>query len=109
MQEYNLNSETDTTKIIIGKLQRMFSSCQINVLVGSAFSLPQLKTLDNIESDLTAAILEEDKNKEYNIDTIKSKQIFLKNQLNPFKQPILMAKISRKKENLLKQLPILLI
>ena len=65
MQEYNLNSETDTTKIIIGKLQRMFSSCQINVLVGSAFSLPQLKTLDNIESDLTAAILEEDKNKEY--------------------------------------------
>lgn len=69
MQEYNLYSETDTTKIIIGKLQRMFSSCQINVLVGSAFSLPQLKTLENIESDLTAAILEEDKNKEYKIKT----------------------------------------
>ena len=82
MQEYNLYSETDTRKIIIGKLQRMFSSCQINVLVGSAFSLPQLKTLENIESDLTTAI---------------------------FKQPTLMAMISRKKENLLKQLPILLI
>ena len=67
MQEYNLYSETDTRKIIIGKLQRMFSSCQINVLVGSAFSLPQLKTLENIESDLTAAILEQDENKEYKI------------------------------------------
>ena len=67
MQEYNLYSETDTRKIIIGKLQRMFSSCQINVLVGSAFSLPQLKTLENIESDLTTAILEQDENKEYKI------------------------------------------
>lgn len=104
MQEYNLYSETDTRKIIIGKLQRMFSSCQINVLVGSAFSLPQLKTLENIESDLTTAILEQDENKEYKI-----KKIFLKNQLNQFKQPTLMAMISRKKENLLKQLPILLI
>lgn len=104
MQEYNLYSETDTRKIIIGKLQRMFSSCQINILVGSAFSLPQLKTLENIESDLTAAILDQDENKEYKIKTN-----FLKNQLNPFKQPILMAMISRKKESLLKQLPILLI
>ena len=69
MQEYNLYSETDTRKIIIGKLQRMFSSCQINVLVGSAFSLPQLKTLENIESDLTTAILEQDENKEYKIKT----------------------------------------
>lgn len=69
MQEYNLYSETDTRKIIIGKLQRMFSSCQINILVGSAFSLPQLKTLENIESDLTAAILEQDENKEYKIKT----------------------------------------
>lgn len=69
MQEYNLYSETDTRKIIIGKLQRMFSSCQINVLVGSAFSLPQLKTLENVESDLTAAILEQDENKEYKIKT----------------------------------------
>lgn len=104
MQEYNLYSETDTRKIIIGKLQRMFSSCQINILVGSAFSLPQLKTLENIESDLTAAILDQDENKEYKIKTN-----FFENQLNPFKQPILMAMISRKKENLLKQLPILLI
>lgn len=78
MQEFNLCSEPEERKIIIGKLQRMLSSCQINILVGSAFSMPQLKTLGTIEKDLTDAILEGDKDKEY-----KAKLEFFTTSMKP--------------------------
>ena len=49
MQEFNLNCGKDERDLILGKLKRMFSSSNINALIGSAFSLPYLKTLVEIE------------------------------------------------------------
>lgn len=78
MQEFNLLSKPEEYALIIGKLQRMLSSCHINMLIGSAFSLPQLKTLGNVENELSEALLKGDKDKEYNI-----KCNFFKNSLLP--------------------------
>ncbi len=50
---YNDNSEE--RKYEIKKLTNIFSSSHINVLLGSGFSTPLLKTLANIEKDLTEA------------------------------------------------------
>lgn len=80
MQEFNLCSEPEERKIIIGKLQRMLSSCQINLLLGSAFSLPQLKVLGSIEKDLTEAINNNDKEQEY-----KVKKEFFEKSVQPIK------------------------
>ena len=67
MQEFNLICGKDERALIIGKMQRMFSSSNINVLLGSAFSLPYLKTLDNVEKSLSEAMEKGDKGKEYKI------------------------------------------
>ena len=56
MQEFNLRCDKDTRALIIGKMQRMFSSSNINVLIGSAFSMPYLKTLKDIEKRLSVAM-----------------------------------------------------
>ena len=50
MQEFNLKCDKDARAIIIGKMQRMFSSSNINVLLGSAFSMPYLKTLKTLKN-----------------------------------------------------------
>lgn len=67
MQEFNLNCEKDDQTIIIGKLKRMFSSSNLNVLLGSAFSLPFLKTLKDIEKRLSVAMESGDKEEEYTV------------------------------------------
>ena len=51
----------------MGKLQRIFSSCNINLLLGSAFSLPYLQTLTDIEKKLSIAVESGDNHKEYEI------------------------------------------
>ena len=56
MQEFNLKCNKDERAIIIGKMQRMFSSSNINVLLGSAFSMPYLKTLKDIEKRQKARV-----------------------------------------------------
>lgn len=78
MQKLNLNSNKDERELIIGKMQRMFSSSNINVLLGSAFSLPYLKTLQNIEKCLSEAIESEDKQQEY-----KMKKDFFEQSIAP--------------------------
>lgn len=67
MQEFNLICSDDLRKIIMGKFQRMIASSNINLLLGSAFSLPYLETLDNIEKRLSDAMQNGDKAEEYNI------------------------------------------
>ena len=67
MQEFNFICPDDLRKIIIGKLQRIISSSNINFLFGSAFSLPYLQPLSNIEKRLSKAIQDGDKDKEYEI------------------------------------------
>ncbi len=67
MQEFNLICSDDLRKIIMGKFQRMIASSNINLLLGSAFSLPYLQTLDNIEKRLSDAMQNGDKVEEYNI------------------------------------------
>lgn len=67
MQKFNLLCEKDERNIIMGNLQRVFSSSNINLLLGSAFSLPYLQTLSDIEKKLSDAIQSEDRNKEYNV------------------------------------------
>lgn len=78
MQEYNLQCDKDARTLIIGKMQRMFSSSNINVLIGSAFSLPYLKTLKDIEKRLSDAIESGDKKQEYII-----KQEFFEQSIAP--------------------------
>lgn len=67
MQEFNLNCTDEIRKILIGKLQRMFSSSNINLLIGSAFSLPYLQPLANIEKRLSAAMQSGDMKEEYDV------------------------------------------
>lgn len=67
MQQFNLLCEKDERKIIIGKLQRIFSSSNINFLLGSAFSLPFLQTLADIEKKLSDAIQSGNKHEEYTV------------------------------------------
>lgn len=67
MQEFNLICEKDVRNIIIAKLRRIFSSSNINLLLGSAFSLPYLQTLKDIEKKLSIAIQNGDKHQEYQI------------------------------------------
>ena len=77
MQKINLICEDDERCIIIRKLQRVFSSSNINLLLGSAFSLPYLQTLDDIEKKLSDAIQSGDKHKEYAVKhEFFSKSIF---------------------------------
>lgn len=51
MQQFNLLCKKDERNIIMGNLQRVFSSSNINLLLGSAFSLPYLQTLSDIEKN----------------------------------------------------------
>ena len=67
MQEFNLNCGKDERDLILGKLKRMFSSSNINVLIGSAFSLPYLKTLKDIEKSLSAAIESGNRTEEFKV------------------------------------------
>ena len=67
MQKFNLMSNEDTRNLILGKMQRMFSSSNINVLLGSAFSLPYLKTLKNVEKRLSVAMESGNEEQEYKI------------------------------------------
>lgn len=67
MQEFNFKCSDDMRKIIFGKLQRIISSSNINLLLGSAFSLPYLQPLSNIEKRLSEAIQKGDKDKEYEV------------------------------------------
>jgi hypothetical protein len=67
MQEFNLNCGKDERDLILGKLKRMFSSSNINVLIGSAFSLPYLKTLKDIEKRLSAAIESGNRTEEFKV------------------------------------------
>ncbi len=67
MQEFNLICSDDLRKIIMGKFQRMIASSNINLLLGSAFSVPYLQTLSNIEKRLSDAMQKGDKTEEYNI------------------------------------------
>lgn len=67
MQEFNLICSDDLRKIILGKFQRMISSSNINLLLGSAFSLPYLQPLANIEKRLSEAMLKGDKDEEYKV------------------------------------------
>lgn len=78
MQEFNLVCDKDTRDLIIGKMQRMFSSSNINVLLGSAFSLPYLKTLENVEKRLSKAMESGDKEQEYKI-----KEEFFQQSIEP--------------------------
>lgn len=56
MKKINVyNNNSDTYKYEIKKLISMISSSYINILIGSGFSTPLLKTLSNIEKDLTIA------------------------------------------------------
>lgn len=81
MQEFNLKCDKDARTIIIGKLQRMFSSSNINVLLGSAFSMPYLKTLKDIEKRLSVAMESGDKKQEF-----KVKQEFFEQSIAPVLQ-----------------------
>lgn len=67
MQEFNLLCEKDLRALTIGKMQRMFSSSNINVLIGSAFSLPYLKTLESVEKRLSDAMESGNREEEYKI------------------------------------------
>ena len=67
MQEFNLICDKDDRELIIGKMKRMFSSSNINLLIGSAFSLPYLKTLKDIEKRLSEAMESGDKEKEFKV------------------------------------------
>ena len=61
MKKINIyNDNSDERKYEIKKIVNMFSSSHINVLIGSGFSMPLLKTLSNIEKDLTDAIQRND-------------------------------------------------
>ena len=81
MQEFNLKCDKDARAIIIGKLQRMFSSSNINVLLGSAFSMPYLKTLKDIEKRLSVAMESGDKKQEFEV-----KQEFFEQSIAPVLQ-----------------------
>lgn len=68
MKKINLfDNNFDKRKYEIKKITNMFSSCHINVLIGSGFSMPLLKTLSNIEKDLTDAIQAGDINNQVNL------------------------------------------
>ena len=67
MQEFNFICSDDMRKIIFGKLQRIISSSNINLLLGSAFSLPYLQPLSNIEIRLSEAMQKGDKDEEYEV------------------------------------------
>ena len=81
MQEFNLICDKDLRTLTIGKMQRMFSSSNINVLIGSAFSLPYLKTLANIEKRLSEAMESENREEEYKI-----KKEFFDNSIEPVRE-----------------------
>lgn len=56
MKKINIyNDNSDERRYEIKKLVNMFSSSHINILLGSGFSMPLLRTLTNIEKDLTEA------------------------------------------------------
>lgn len=78
MQEFNLKCGKDERDLLLGKLKRMFSSSNINVLLGSAFSLPFLRTLKDIEKRLSAAIESGNKTEEF-----KVKEEFLDKSIAP--------------------------
>lgn len=67
MQEFNLICDKDLKALTIGKMQRMYSSSNINVLIGSAFSLPYLKTLESVEKRLSEALESGNREEEYKI------------------------------------------
>lgn len=68
MKKINVyNDNSDERKYEIKKLINMFSSSHINVLLGSGFSMPLLRTLANIEKDLTKAIKDNDIEKQANL------------------------------------------
>lgn len=73
MQKFNLNCVEDSRKIIIEKMKSMFSSSNINLLIGSAFSVPYLKTLADVEKRLSEAMQSGNKNEEFKI----KKEFFL--------------------------------
>lgn len=78
MQEFNLSGEDEVVKIIKGNLQRMFSSSNINLLLGSAFSIAFLKTLSNVELRLSEAVENGNREEEYRV-----KKEFFDNSILP--------------------------
>lgn len=74
MQEFNLNDKN----IIEERIQKLLAFSNINVLIGSGFSLPILKTLANIEKRMTKSIIDRDKTEEY-----KAKREFFDNSIFP--------------------------
>lgn len=63
MQEFDLNNQN----IIKERIQKLLSFSNINILIGSAFSLPVLNTLADIEKRMTEAINNKNKYEEYKI------------------------------------------
>ena len=67
MQVINLACNDDEKSLIMNRFKKMFSSSNINILLGSAFSLPYLKTLKDVEKNLSEAMESGDKDKECEI------------------------------------------
>ena len=67
MQVINLACNDDEKSFIMNRFKKMFSSSNINILLGSAFSLPYLKTLKDVEKNLSVAMELGDKDKECEI------------------------------------------